>query len=152
MSLVFSWRSTLSATLFNSSPRQSVPSLHADLAFTLLTYGFAFSNLARSTVASLGRYEYERTISDSSRKTKDEKLNFAVQLLCRASGAFKHLSDTILPAWDHCDTSAQNRPPDVTQEVTNALSKYAHVHNLSKHSLRNSEWLLQTPNNLPSGS
>lgn len=121
--LVFSWRSTLSASLFNSSPRQSVPSLHADLAFTLLTYGFAFSNLARSTVAALGRYEYDRTISETSRKMKDEKLNFAVQLLCRASGVFKYLSDSVLPAWDQCDTPSQVRPPDVTQEVTNALSK-----------------------------
>ncbi|EJD02669.1 uncharacterized protein FOMMEDRAFT_107601 [Fomitiporia mediterranea MF3/22] len=120
---VFSWRSTLSANLFNSSPRQSVPSLHADLAFTLLTYAFVLSNLARSTVTSLGNYEFERTISEMERKTKDEKLNFAVTLLCRANGVFKYLSETVLPEWDKDESSLQNRPPDATQQVTNALAK-----------------------------
>ncbi|OCB87336.1 hypothetical protein A7U60_g5475 [Sanghuangporus baumii] len=119
----FSWRSTLSANVFDSSPRRSVPSLHADLAFTLLTYSFVLSNLARSTVASLGNYESERTISDSERKAKDEKLNFAVTLLCRASGIFKYLSETALPEWEKSGSSPHSRPPDVTQQVTNALSK-----------------------------
>ena len=119
----FSWRSTLSTNVFDSSPRRSVPSLHADLAFTLLTYAFVLSNLARSTVASLGNYEVERAISDAERKTKDEKLNFAVTLLCRASGVFKHLSETVLPEWEKSGSIPQTRPPDVTQQVTNALSK-----------------------------
>lgn len=112
----------MSANLFNASPRQSIPSLHADLAFTVLTYAFTLSNLARSTVASLGNYERERAISDIERKAKDEKLNFAVMLLCRASGAFKYLSEKVLPEWDKVDSSS-HRPPDVSLEVTNALSK-----------------------------
>ncbi|THH07140.1 hypothetical protein EW145_g3583 [Phellinidium pouzarii] len=122
---VFSWRSTLSASFFNASPRQSVPSLYADLAFTLLTYAFALSNLARSTVAALGRYEHERTISDAVRKKKDEKLNFGVSLLCRASGVFRYLSETVLPDWDKNGASAHSRPLDVTQEVISALAKMA---------------------------
>lgn len=127
---MFSWRSTLSESLFNSSPRQSVPSLHADLAFTLLTYAFVLSNLARTTVASLGNYECERSISDADRKAKDEKLNFAVTLLCRAGGVYKHLSEKVLPEWDKSDSSSQGRPPDVTQQVTNALAKSANFLNL----------------------
>ncbi|KAH8118953.1 BRO1 domain-containing protein [Phellopilus nigrolimitatus] len=122
---VFSWRSTLSANHFNTSPRQSVPSLHADLAFTLLTYAFVLSNLARVTVASLGRYECERAISEVERKAKDDKLNFSVVLLCRACGVFKHLSEKVLPEWDKGESSSHSRPPDVTQEVTNALAKMA---------------------------
>lgn len=121
---VFSWRSTLSANLFNTSPRQSVPSLQADLAFTLLTYAFALSNLARSTVGTLGNYERERAISDIERKAKDERLNFAVTLLCRASGVFRHVSERVLPEWAKYGSSEAARPPDVTQEVTSALSKY----------------------------
>ena len=124
---VFSWRSTLSTNVFHSSPRQSVPSLHADLAFTLLTYSFLLSNLARSTVASLGNYELERTISDTERKAKDEKLNFAVTLLCRASGVYKYLSETVLPEWDKSESSSVGRPPDVTTQVTNALAKLVSI-------------------------
>lgn len=73
-------------------------------------------------MASLGNYERERTITDVERKTKDEKLNFAVTLLCRASGAFKYLSEKVLTEWDKVDSSS-HRPPDVSLEVTNALSK-----------------------------
>ena len=112
--------------MFSSSPRQDVTSLHADLAFTILTYGFALSNLALSTVASLGSYERERAISDVERRAKDEKLNFAVTLLCRASGIFRHLSEVVLPEWErHANGSSPlSRPPDVTIEVTSALSKW----------------------------
>src|SRR6202044_467075 len=99
-SQVFSWRTTLSANLFNTSPRLSLPSLHADLSSSLVTYGFALSNLARSVVGSLGAYERERGISDVERKAKDEKLNFAVTLLCRASGLFSHISEQVLLDWD----------------------------------------------------
>ncbi|TDL26176.1 hypothetical protein BD410DRAFT_716479 [Rickenella mellea] len=122
---VFSWRTTLSANLFNNSPRQSISSLNADLAFTLLTYAFALSNLARSTVAALGNYEHQRAISEVERKAKDEKLNFSVTLLCKASGIFAHISEHLLPEWDKNGGSVINKPPDLTPEVTSALSKMA---------------------------
>jgi len=127
---VFSWRTTLSANLFNASPRLSLPSLHADLASSLLTYAFALSNLARSIVTSLGGYERERGISDVERKAKDEKLNFAANLLCRASGVFSCISETVLLEWQNASptdgtTSCVNKPPDLNQDVNTALSKYA---------------------------
>jgi len=126
---VFSWRTTLSANLFNTSPRLSLTSLHADLASSVLTYAFALSNLARSTVISLGMYEYERSIADIERRAKDEKLSFAVTLLCRASGAFEHLSERILMDWDRAletGLDAGNvRPPDLRREVCSALAKMA---------------------------
>ncbi|KII92563.1 hypothetical protein PLICRDRAFT_134270 [Plicaturopsis crispa FD-325 SS-3] len=123
---VFSWRTTLSANMFNTSPRLSIPSLHAELIFTELTYAFALSNLARSVVTSLGIYERERAISDIERKAKDEKLNFAVTLLCRASGMFQHVSETVIPAWDKQGSrDTAPRPPEVRKEVNSALAKLA---------------------------
>ncbi|EIW82850.1 hypothetical protein CONPUDRAFT_52330 [Coniophora puteana RWD-64-598 SS2] len=124
---VFSWRTTLSANLFNTSPRLSMTSLHADLASSILTYAFALSNLARSTVVSLGMYEYERSIADIERRAKDEKLSFAVTLLCRASGAFEHLSERILMDWDRAMETGLDagnvRPADLRREVCSALAK-----------------------------
>ncbi|KIM83266.1 hypothetical protein PILCRDRAFT_438421 [Piloderma croceum F 1598] len=127
---IFSWRTTLSANLFNTSPRLSVPSLYADLSFSLLTYAFALSNLARSVVASLGAYERERGISDIERKAKDEKLNFSVTLLCRASGLFSHISEQVLLDWDkhraaNSTVADVGRPPDLSREVNAALAKMA---------------------------
>ncbi|KAH7918327.1 hypothetical protein BV22DRAFT_1024771 [Leucogyrophana mollusca] len=42
---MFSWRTTLSARLFDASPRLALPSLHYDLTPSLLTYSSALSNL-----------------------------------------------------------------------------------------------------------
>ena len=124
---VFSWRTTLSSNLFHSSPRLSFPTLYADLAFSLLTYGFALSNLARSVVMSLGNYERDRGISDNERKAKDEKLNFAVMLLCKASGVFSYIGDTVLSDWwggvESDGRATVHLPPDLSREVNFALSK-----------------------------
>lgn len=117
----------MSANLFNTSPRLSLPTLFADSAYSLLTYAFALSNLARSSVASLGAYERERGISDIERKAKDEKLNFAVTMLCRASGLFFHISEKILVDWDRSIAQSTapdtGRPPDLSREVNAALAK-----------------------------
>ncbi|ETW80971.1 hypothetical protein HETIRDRAFT_385645, partial [Heterobasidion irregulare TC 32-1] len=122
---VFSWRTTLSAQLFNNSPRINLPSLSTELAFTLLTYGFALSNLARSTVVSLGSYEHERGLSDIERKAKDEKLGFSVNLLCRASGVFAYVGDEVLidAEQEEGRMSRVERPPELSKEVCSALSK-----------------------------
>ncbi|KAJ7935452.1 BRO1 domain-containing protein [Mycena leptocephala] len=120
---MFSWRTTLSASLFNTSPRLSLPSLHADFAYSLLTYAFALSNLARSKVSSLGTYEHDRAISDADRKAKDNQLTVAADLLCRASGIFSYLSETVLVDWEGASSSAHAKPPDLSREVNNALAK-----------------------------
>ncbi|THH09549.1 hypothetical protein EW146_g8655 [Bondarzewia mesenterica] len=122
---VFSWRTTLSAHLFNNSPRLNLPSLLTELAFTLLTYGFALSNLAHSTVISLGTYERERGISDIERKAKDEKLGFAVNFLSRASGVFAYVGDVVLVEAEKQERwmSRLERPPELSKEVCSALSK-----------------------------
>jgi hypothetical protein len=121
----FSWRTTLSSNLFNTSPRLSLPSLHADLASSLLTYASALSNLARSNVAALGGYERERATSDVDRRAKDDRLNFAVTLLCRASGVYSYIVDTVLPEWQsESPGGTTGRPPDLSSEVNTALSRY----------------------------
>ncbi|KAG8929817.1 hypothetical protein FRC02_005020 [Tulasnella sp. 418] len=122
---VFSWRSTLSSHLFNSSPRMNFVSLHSDLAFTLLTYGFTLSNLSASVVTSLGTYEIERHITDVERQSKDERLNFAANLLCKASGIFTYIAENVLPEWEVASGPLTGLPPDLSKEVINALSKLA---------------------------
>ncbi|KAG1847433.1 hypothetical protein C8R48DRAFT_837134 [Suillus tomentosus] len=118
----FSWRTTLSAHLFHMSPRIALASLHADLASSLLTYAFALSNFARVTVASLSSYEYDRAISEIERKAKDEKLNFAVTMLCRASGIFStYVSEKVLLDWDKGE-GASVRPPNLRKEVNAVLA------------------------------
>ncbi|VDB95930.1 unnamed protein product [Peniophora sp. CBMAI 1063] len=122
---VFSWRTTLSSTFMHSSPRLSLPGLASEQAFTLLTYAFALSNLARLNVGALGAYERARGLSDAERKAKDEKLQFAVTLLCKAAGVFAHVSEVVLvqaekdPGW----LNGVERPPELSKEVASALSK-----------------------------
>ncbi|KAH0828007.1 hypothetical protein J3R83DRAFT_3654 [Lanmaoa asiatica] len=125
---VFSWRTTLSTTLFHTSPRFRLPSLQADLASTLLTYAMALSNFARSIIISLGAYEYERAISEKERKEKDERLNFGVTLFCRASGVFSAISERVLGELDKAGSGSTGgwvRPPDLWKEVNAALAKVA---------------------------
>ena len=154
---VFSWRTTLSATLFNTSPRLRLPSLQADLASALLTYAMALSNFSHSVIASLGAYEYERTISEKSRKEKDERLNFGVTLLCRASGVFSAISEGVLGELDKFVSGGARgwvRPPDLCKEVNAALAKSALLHVPCQHTADvilpcTTGWLLQMPSRLP---
>ena len=130
---VFSWRTTLSSTLFHNSPRLSLPTFSTELIFTLLTYAFALSNLARAVVHSLGRYETERAISDSERKAKDERLAFAVTLLCKAAGLYEYIGKECLAEWDKERERVLSlgmscpRPPALSREVVIGLSKYVSV-------------------------
>lgn len=127
--LEFSWRSVLSTHIFNSPPRLTLPSLHTDYAFTLLTYAFALSNLARVTVLSLGTYEHDRAISEADRRIKDEKLNVAVSFLCTASGVFDFVGEKVVPEWEANTgggTQGLSRPPELSQEVNRALAKSAY--------------------------
>ncbi|KAG8839639.1 hypothetical protein FRB91_011619 [Serendipita sp. 411] len=130
---VFSWRTTLSANILNTSPRQSVTGLFSDLAFTLLTYGSALCNLAASSVTSLGQYERERAITDAQRKVKDEKLNFSVQLFLKAAGVFSHVAESVIPQWERAleesnvkaDPLMGLRPVEFNRELVLALSRFS---------------------------
>ncbi|KAH7919791.1 hypothetical protein BV22DRAFT_1099083 [Leucogyrophana mollusca] len=111
---MFSWRTTLSAHLFNASPRLALPSLHYDLAASLLTYAFALSNLASALIAT-----YDR---DAEPGKGDERIGFAVNLLCRAAGVLGTLAEGVLPAWER-EGGGVGRPVDLSREVVGALAK-----------------------------
>ncbi|EIN11496.1 hypothetical protein PUNSTDRAFT_131661 [Punctularia strigosozonata HHB-11173 SS5] len=87
----------------------------------------ALSNLARATAAALGAYDRSRALSEQERRVKDDKLNFAVTLLCRASGVFAYVSEAVLPQWEEgiAGKPGISRPPDLNREVTIGLSKCA---------------------------
>ena len=85
----------------------------------------ALSNFSHSVITSLGAYEYERTLSEKDRKEQDEKLNFGVTLLCRASGVFSTISESVLGDLDKNEAGNWARPPDLSKEVNAALAKSA---------------------------
>jgi hypothetical protein len=107
----------------------SLCTLPAELALILLTYAAALSNLARASVLAAGSFEHSAAIADAERKQGDDKLAFAVTLLCRASGVFQHVGDTIIGQWDAAVTALSEvtfpivRPPELSREVTLALAK-----------------------------
>ncbi|TFK54538.1 hypothetical protein OE88DRAFT_1624830 [Heliocybe sulcata] len=125
---IFSWRTTLSARLLNNSPRLSIPYLPADLLFTTLTSAFALTNLARAVLVSLGDYETQRSILETERKEKDERLNFAVSLLGRAGGMFGWVGEVGLAGWEQevkekGGMGKFERPVELSREVCAALVK-----------------------------
>ncbi|KDN48510.1 hypothetical protein K437DRAFT_255485 [Tilletiaria anomala UBC 951] len=121
----FSWRTTLSSHIFRSSPRISLRGLHYEVCAVLLLYGTALSNFAAAIVASLGNYELERTLQDAERKQRDDKLKRAADTFCQAAGIFEYLSQVMIPRWEERASCLDGRPPDLTREVTMALSKMA---------------------------
>lgn len=100
----FSWRTTLTPSLLTSN-RLSFTGLHADLVFTLLVQGYTLSNYAHTLVQTLGTYEYDPSLPDKDRAEKETTLNFAVDLLKRASGVFTHIADVVMPEWDNSQFS-----------------------------------------------
>ncbi|KIY68896.1 hypothetical protein CYLTODRAFT_350629 [Cylindrobasidium torrendii FP15055 ss-10] len=128
---VFSWRSTLSTHLLStSSPRVSLPSLHADYVSVLLSYAYALSNLAWTSASSASSSSSQASAASqtSSTATPDEKLTHAVTFLCRASGVFASIAGSALPEWAGSRTGGLvglALPVDYTTEVAEALAKIA---------------------------
>jgi hypothetical protein len=89
--------------------------------------------MAASSVTSLGYYERERAITDAQRKVKDDKLNFAVQLLLRSAGVFSHVAENVIPQWERSllevnegqASSPNGKPVDLCKELVSALSRRA---------------------------
>ncbi|GJJ06365.1 hypothetical protein Clacol_000556 [Clathrus columnatus] len=123
--LTFSWRTTLGSNVFQHNPRISVVGFPAEMTFTLLTYAFALSNLARSAIINLGDYERNKHILETERKIKDEKLQFAMNLLCRASGLFSYIAQVVLPKTEILNPEASKKIPDMNRDVIGALSSLA---------------------------
>ncbi|KAF9653964.1 hypothetical protein BDM02DRAFT_3086206 [Thelephora ganbajun] len=124
----FSWKPTLSSSFLHSPSKLSFAALSAEMAFSILTYGYCLSNLAHCVVISLGDYEYDRAIMGTELKAKDERLNFAVTLLCKASGIFEYVAKTVLGKWEqekHTIKKDYTNPPELSREVTIGLSRMA---------------------------
>ncbi|CAE6389052.1 unnamed protein product [Rhizoctonia solani] len=117
------WRSTLSHSTLSDPPRINVQGLHSELAFVLYSSAYALSNLSAASVASLGTYERDRALPDADRRAKDEKLSFAVKLLCRAAGIFTHIAQVVIPELGK--GVGGPRPPELREDVANALAKLA---------------------------
>lgn len=97
------------------------------MTFSILTYGYCLSNLAHCVVISLGDYEYGRATMGPELKAKDERLNFAVTLLCKASGIFEYTAKTVLGRWEqerHTIKRDHANPPELSREVSVGLSRY----------------------------
>ncbi|TKY88719.1 hypothetical protein EX895_002350 [Sporisorium graminicola] len=120
---IFSWRTSISTTRFRGPQRVDLPGLHYELASTLITYALTLSNFAAATVAGLGGYERDRSTSAEQRKLKDDRLRWAADTLCRASGILLYLSQELLPKWRDYAGQVDGLPPDLTTEATLALSK-----------------------------
>lgn len=115
-----------------SPPRIS----HFELAATLLSYGICLANAAAVLVASLGSYEVSSSVSSSAITTHDETVNQAADMLCRASGVFAHLAETVVPRWEAAvgGDSLRSRPVEFTRDAAIALSKSVRlVHSRELH-------------------
>ncbi|BGP32012.1 hypothetical protein JCM10296v2_003791 [Rhodotorula toruloides] len=122
----FAWRASLSSqTLKKGNKRALLPSLHAELAGTLLSYALCLSNQASALVASLGSYEISSSVSSSAIKVHDETINQAADVLCRASGVLLHLAEVVVPRWEAAvgTEALRARPVEMTREVCTALGK-----------------------------
>jgi hypothetical protein len=100
MPAVFPWRSPLTSN--GASPQLlSLPSIHSEHLFVILTYVLALSNYAHSVLASLPDFEpspgRRPHISNEDERKTAAGLARAVDLLCQASGIAEWAAETIVP-------------------------------------------------------
>ncbi|GAA5959660.1 hypothetical protein JCM3765_007232 [Sporobolomyces pararoseus] len=122
----FVWKSSLSTqALKKGRAKVALPSFHFELTATLLSYGICLANSAAALVSSLGSYEIASSVSSSAITTHDETVNQAADMLCRASGIFLHLAETVIPRWEASVgiESLRARPIEFTRDAATALSK-----------------------------
>ncbi|GAA5907593.1 uncharacterized protein JCM6883_001828 [Sporobolomyces salmoneus] len=122
----FLWKSSLSSQgLKKGRTKVALPSFHFELTATLLSCGICLSNAAAVLVSSLGSYEVSSSVSSAAISTHDETVNQAADMLCRASGVFLHLAETVIPRWEAAVgiDSLRARPVEFTRDAATALSK-----------------------------
>ncbi|KAH7920117.1 hypothetical protein BV22DRAFT_1133338 [Leucogyrophana mollusca] len=108
-----------SVYLFNASPRLALPSPHYDLAASLLTYAYALSNLASALIATYDHDAVGAGVAGPGRC--EERLGFAVNLLCQAAGVLGTLAEGVLPAWER-GGGGVGRSVDLSREVVDPPS------------------------------
>ncbi|GAA6022246.1 hypothetical protein JCM11491_001680 [Sporobolomyces phaffii] len=123
----FVWKSSLSNRALHKKERTKValPSFHFELTATLLSYGICLANAAAVLVVSLGSYEISSSVSSAAIAVHDETINQAAETLCRASGIFLHLAETVIPRWEAAVgiESLKSRPIEFSRDAATALSK-----------------------------
>ncbi|OCF57248.1 pH-response regulator protein palC [Kwoniella mangroviensis CBS 10435] len=93
----FPWTSPLTQYKL-SPPLLSLPSIHSENLFVLLTYTLALSNYAHYILSSLPTYEKEsvsRNLSSEDEKRITAGLSRAVDLLCQASGLADWIAENV---------------------------------------------------------
>jgi len=110
--------------LISYSPTIPVRS-HFELTATLLSYAICLANASATLVSSLGSYEISSSVSSSAISVHDETVNQAAEMLCRASGVFLCLAETVIPRWEAAVgiESLRARPVEFTRDAATALSK-----------------------------
>ncbi|BGP39989.1 hypothetical protein JCM10450v2_003969 [Rhodotorula kratochvilovae] len=122
----FAWRASLSSqALKKGNKRTLLPSLHAELTATLLSYALCLANQASSLVASLGSYEIASSVTTTALKVHDETINQAADTLCRASGVLMHLAEVVIPRWEAAVgvEALRARPIEMSREIATSLAK-----------------------------
>ncbi|PWN51101.1 hypothetical protein IE53DRAFT_386564 [Violaceomyces palustris] len=122
----FSWRPILvGGSLMRQPQRTRIPGLYYELITTLLLSALSLFNFATSAAISLGDYERDVRLTEAERKSKDERLKWSADTLCKACGIFEYLAEVLIPQWENQVGKVDGRPPEVTREVVDALSKLA---------------------------
>lgn len=86
---------------------QNLPAFGSELVMTLTCYATTLSNLAsdtlrdpQSTTSRNGPADRQRITTTAEDKRKIDKLAQAADMLCRASGLFDYIAQTLLPTWE----------------------------------------------------
>ncbi|KAJ9121671.1 hypothetical protein QFC22_002291 [Naganishia vaughanmartiniae] len=102
----FPWKSLITSSSMGSPSIQNLPAFGSELVMTLTCYAAALSNLANDTLrdpysATQGSSSNrQRMTSTAEDKRKIDKLAQAADMLCRASGLFDYIAQTLLPEWE----------------------------------------------------
>ncbi|RHZ81352.1 hypothetical protein Glove_121g70 [Diversispora epigaea] len=106
-----SWRCSLTDSVLKKKSRISCRGIHYELIFIFLTYGYACSNKASSSI----KIQMQKDEIDNTLKQ-------AAELLRKVSGIFAYIAEKVCPTWQ--DPPA-TRPPDVLSELAASMSKVA---------------------------
>lgn len=104
---VFPWKSIVTSSSMGASSLANLPAFGSELVMTLTCYAAALCNLAYDTLRdplsatrSTGYRDRQPMTSSADDKRKVDKMAQAADMLCRASGVFDYVAQTVLPAWE----------------------------------------------------
>jgi hypothetical protein len=89
-----------------TSSLANLPAFGSELVMTLTSYASALSNLAYDTLRdplasrNTGMRDRQPMTSSTEDRRKIDKMVQAADMLCRASGVFDYVAQTVLPLWE----------------------------------------------------